>query len=68
MAKKTILFKSKERKHRSDVSDFLHQFGEKIETGQVLIRRGEEELVLDIPDNLILEVEIDNQEKKAKGL
>jgi amphi-Trp domain-containing protein len=68
MAKKTILFKSKERQHRSEVAAFLHQFADKIETGQVVIRRGAEELTVDIPGNMIVEVDVENKPTKSKGL
>ena len=68
MNKKSILFKSKERQQRSEVATFLRQLADKFESGQVVIRRGAEELALDIPNSVILEVEIDNQVKKSKGL
>lgn len=68
MAKKTVLFKSKERGHRAEVAAFLHQFAEKIEAGQVLIRRGAEELTLEVPTSLILKIDVDQKETKSKGL
>lgn len=67
MNKKSKLFKSKERQQRSEVAAFLRQFAEKLEAGQVVFRRGAEELVLDIPASLILEIEVENKVKKSKG-
>ena len=67
MNKKSKLFKSKERQQRSEVAAFLRQFAEKLEAGQVVFRRGAEELVLDIPASLILEIAVENKVKKSKG-
>ena len=68
MGKETRLFKSEERKSRSDVSAFLRQIAEKIEGGEVVLRRGQEEIVLEIPESLILEVQVEDEQKKAKGV
>ena len=67
MKKKSKLFKSKERQQRSEVAAFLRTFADKLDSGQVVFRRGAEELVLDVPVNLILEVEVENKVKKSKG-
>ena len=67
MRKKSKLFKSKERQQRSEVAAFLRTFADKLESGQVVFRRGAEELVLDVPANLILEVEVENKVKKSKA-
>jgi amphi-Trp domain-containing protein len=68
MAKATKLFKSKEFKGRAEVGDFLHQLADKITNGQVVIRRGEEDLTLEIPANLILELQVEDEDKKTKGI
>lgn len=68
MGKETRLFKSEEYKSRSDVGEFLQQIAEKIVSGEVVIRRGQEELVLTIPENLILEVQVEDEDKKSKGI
>ena len=57
MGKETRLFKSEERKSRTDVGEFLHQIADKLIGGEIVLRRGQEELVLIIPANLILEVQ-----------
>ncbi len=67
MSKALKLFKSKEHKSRSDVVGFLKQLAEKIENGNVTLRGGSEEIRLEIPDKVVLEVEVDEEEKKAKG-
>ena len=68
MGKETRLFKSEEPKNRTEVSDFLHTIADKIAAGKVVLRRGQEELVLDIPANLILEVQVEDEDKKSKGI
>lgn len=68
MGKETRLFKSEERRSRSEVSQFLHQIADKIESGAVILRQGQEELTLAIPTNLILEVQVEDEDKKTKGI
>jgi amphi-Trp domain-containing protein len=68
MGKETKLFKSEERKNRSDVSSFLHQIADKIEEGHVVLRQAGEEITLKLPHNLILEIEVEDEDKKNKGI
>jgi amphi-Trp domain-containing protein len=67
MGKETRLFKSEERKSRSDVSVFLHQLADKISEGQVVLRQGQEEITLQLSHSLILEVQVEDEDKKSKG-
>ena len=68
MGKETRLFKSEERKSRSDLSDFVHQLADKISEGQVVLRQGQEEITLQLPQSLILEVQVEDEDKGAKGI
>lgn len=68
MGKETRLFKSEERKGRSDLSAFLHQLADKISEGQVVLRQGQEEIVLQLPQSLILEVQVEDEDKGKKGI
>ena len=68
MGRETRLFKTEERKTRSDVSDFLHQLADKISNGQVVLSRGDENITLQIPHNLILEVQVEDEDKRTKGI
>jgi amphi-Trp domain-containing protein len=68
MGKETRLFKSEERMSRADVSAFLHQLADKLAGGQVVLRQGQEELTLTLPQNLILEVQVEDEDKGAKGV
>ena len=67
MAKEVRLFKSKERKTREEVVAFLHELADKISTGAVTLSQGTEELQLELPENLVLEVQVEDEEKKTKG-
>ena len=67
MGLETRLFKSEERKKRTEVTDFLRQLAEKIEAGKVVLQMGTQELALELPENLILEVQVEDEEKKTKG-
>jgi amphi-Trp domain-containing protein len=68
MGRETRLFKSEERKIRTDVSHFLHQLADKISNGTIVLSQGSEELVLQLPQNLILEVQVEDKEKGTKGI
>ena len=67
MGKEKKLFKSEERRSRSDVSAFVQQLADKIGEGRVILRQGQEELSLDLPHNLILEIQVEVEDKKRKG-
>jgi amphi-Trp domain-containing protein len=68
MGKEKKLFKSEEKKNRSEVSEFLHQLADKIEEGQVVLRQAGEEITLELPYNLILEIQVEDEDKKNKGI
>lgn len=68
MGKEVKLFKSEERKSRSEVSQFLRLVADKMDGGKIVLRQGSEELKLKIPQNLILEVQVEDEDKKRKGI
>lgn len=68
MGKETRLFKSEERKNREEVSGFLRQLAEKISEGQVILRQGQEEIRLQLPNQLFLEILVEDEDKKNKGV
>ena len=68
MGKEPRLFKSEERKSRSDVSEFLHQLADRISKGQAVLSQGQEEITLQLPQSLILEVQVEDEDKGAKGV
>jgi amphi-Trp domain-containing protein len=68
MGKETRLFKSEERKSRTDVSAFLHQLADRISEGEVVLSQGQEEIALQFPASLILEVQVEDEDKGTKGV
>lgn len=68
MAKEVRLFKSEERMSRPDVSAFLHQLADKLAQGSIILRQAGEEVSLELPHNLILEIQVEDEDKKAKGV
>jgi amphi-Trp domain-containing protein len=68
MGKETRLFKSEEKHTRADVSAFLHQLADKVGEGQVVLRQGQEAITLSLPSNLILEIQVEDEDKKRKGI
>ena len=67
MGRETRLFKSEEPKNRAEVGQFLTQIAGKITSGEVILRQGQDELVLQMPQNLVLEVQVEDEDKGAKG-
>ena len=66
MGKEIVLFKSEERKDLASVVAFLHQLADKIAANQVILQQGSAEIVVDIPDNVILELKVEEEDKKGK--
>jgi len=61
------LFKSEERKNREEVRAFLTQLATKNREGQVILRRGQEEITLQPPHNLIFEIQVEDEDKNEGG-
>ena len=54
MGKEVRLFKSEEKRSRSEVGAFLHELADKLTAGQVVLRQGKEELTLQVPQHTSL--------------
>jgi amphi-Trp domain-containing protein len=68
MGKEIRIFKSEERMERNSVAEFLVQLSQKIAAGQVILRQGTDEIVLEMPGNLILELQVEDEDKGGKGI
>jgi amphi-Trp domain-containing protein len=62
----TVLFKSEEKTRRASAADFLRQLADKVDSGQVVLKQGGEETVLELPDNLTLEVKAEEEQKVGR--
>ncbi len=66
MAEKKVLFKSEEPKSLKEVVTFLKELASRLESGQVTLRRGTEEISLNLPQNVILELKAEEKIKPSK--
>ncbi len=66
MAEKNVLFKSEEPRDRASVAAFLRDLASRVESGTVILRRGQEEIQLSIPENVILEIKAESKVKPGK--
>ena len=66
MGQEKILFKSEEPRTASDIAEFLQQLAGKIKERQITLSRNDEKLVIDLPENLILELKVEEEIKKGK--
>lgn len=67
MGKEVRLFKSEERRSRAEVGAFLHQLADKVAAGEVVLRQGANELTLALPGNVVLEVQVEDEDKGSRG-
>ncbi|WP_457571723.1 amphi-Trp domain-containing protein [Desulfovulcanus sp.] len=63
MDREKVIFKSEERKSSQEVAQFLRQVADKIEQGSLTLRQGENEIVLNFPQNLTLELKVEEKIK-----
>ncbi len=61
-----VILKSEEKKTRSEIVEFLQEIALKIEKGVVKLVQGEESVELVIPENLTLEIKIEEKIKRNK--
>jgi amphi-Trp domain-containing protein len=68
MGSEVRLFKNEEWLSRSEATAFLRQMADKIDGGEVILRRGTEELTLSLPQNVVLEIQVEDEDKGRKGM
>lgn len=66
MGQEVVLFKSEERHSRQEVAGFLRELADKVDGGEVVLRKGTEELTLKLPGNLVLEVKAEEEDKTGR--
>jgi amphi-Trp domain-containing protein len=64
MAKKNVLVKSDQRKNLPDAAVFLRELADKVESGQVTLVQGGQDVVVDLPETVSFELEYYEQPKK----
>jgi len=68
MAKKVKLFRHKTFRTREEVSQFLQELGQKIAEGEIVLKQTPNDLVLDMPNHLSLNVKVNKKKKPVKGI
>lgn len=64
MGKEVVLFSSEEHTDAQRVAAFLRELADKVSGGEVRLVKGDEQLTLQLPQKLVLEVKA---EEEAKG-
>jgi amphi-Trp domain-containing protein len=64
MARETVLFKSEEKKTASDIANILRQIADKIDDGTLILKQGSEELTVEFPKSMVLELKIEEEQGK----
>lgn len=68
MGHEVEVFKSEETKSRTEISEFLRGVAEQLAAGEVVLRSGDQELRLHLPEQLILEIQVEDEDKGSKGI
>jgi len=63
MSGETVLFKSQERKSRQEIAQSLRLVADKLEHGNLQLRAGSQELSLDFPETMSLEIKVEEELK-----
>ncbi len=66
MAEKEVIFKSEERKSRAEVVEFLRELAERLKEGRLVFKKGEEEVVVEVPEEVVLELKAERKQKPGK--
>jgi amphi-Trp domain-containing protein len=66
MGRETVLFKSEEKKASSDIANTLRQIADKIDDGTMILKQGSEEITLEFPKNMVLELKIEEEQGKKQ--
>jgi len=59
--KETVLFKSEQKMARSDVTAALRTIADKLDSGQLVLSMGEDQVSLEIPENVTLELKAEEE-------
>lgn len=66
MGREVVLFKSEEKHGRVTVASTLRKLADKLEAGEVILRQGGDELLLEIPARVVLEIKAEEETGKNK--
>lgn len=64
MGIETVLFKSEEKKSSKEIAEILRQIAEKIDSGTITLQQGTDEIIVEFPDNMTLELKVEEEQGK----
>ena len=67
MGRERVLFKSEEKKSNVEIVSMLRTIADRIEQGRLTLRQRDNEVVLDFPSQMTLEIKVEEEKKKRKG-
>ena len=65
MGKEIVLFESEEKRGAGEIAQFLRELADRVANRQVILRQGQEELTLDLPAMMTLEVKAEEEKSKS---
>lgn len=65
MGAEIVLFSSEEPSTAPEVAAFLRNLADKVESGQVILRQGQDEVTMSLPHNIVLEVKAEEEMKRS---
>ena len=63
MGHETVLFKSEEKKTKSEVADVLRLLADKVEQGRINMNNQEVNINLEFPESMTLEIKVEEETK-----
>lgn len=64
MGRETVLFKSEEKKTRSEIAEILRLLADKVEQGHMILSNEAGNVDLAFPENMILEIKAEEETKR----
>ena len=61
MGRETVLFKSEEKKSRSEIAEILRMLASKVEKGEMGLRNDAGSVDLEFPENMTLEIKAEEE-------
>lgn len=59
-----VLFKSEEKKKRSDIANTLRTIADKLDQGNLTLKQNENETTVEFPDQMVLELKVEEEQGK----
>lgn len=66
MGKETVLFKSEEKKSLGEVTEFLRELADKLDSNKVLFIQGNQTVKVKVPTTVELEIKVEKETGKRK--